>query len=477
VLLGLICLALLVAPSSTARSELREPASHQSDGSVIAYVGSSTDNQSIRQINPDGSGDRELWRVPTPSHPVDGVGTLRWRPDSGELLFDSGHDWQRSMATRDLYAVGPFGTGLRRISSPPGPEGYADLPKGTVTFVVDANEDGDVQAYIQGALAPVSYVARVTETYRITMEVADLGPGVRQYIRIWDPEPDSYPCLYSEAAWADVVAGQVVDLGVVTFHPVTSDMACWHMFSPSWSHDGERILYLFREPTTLAFPEYAIWETSPRAGVNLLGTRLYALEEFASNNRFYKLAFAPTAARSNELVILQNEALYDLLWYATTDDLPNRRQLDLGGCPRLECDLLDVVWLPDGSGLLIARAERGSLSSPAPPEGGAIYRYSFDDGALDEILRLPGELIGKLAVAPDGSAIAFERDDALVDRVEINQWGPSLRCPCSIWRVDADGDNLTRLVADGRAPAWSLTAPPPAPMLTLRAWLPLLNRR
>ncbi|NJM08149.1 hypothetical protein HC891_21120 [Candidatus Gracilibacteria bacterium] len=404
------------------------------DDSVVAYVSSSTDNQAIRTITPDGSGDRLLWRIPNSSNPLDGIGSLSWRPDGAELLFDSGHDWQRSMAISDLFAIAPDGSALRRVSSPPGPTGYGAYPTGTVTFVVDALEQGDAQVYMQGAAAAVNYVARSAESYRFTLSVADLGAGVRQYIRVWDPDALDYPCLYSEDAWADVVAGQTVDLGVLYFAPATSDQACWHMFSPSWSHDGSRLLYLFREPTPFALPNNNIWQIAARAPNNLIGERVLDLGEFVNPGRLYRVVFAPTAARGDEMLFLQNEALIDLLWHATTANAAGRRQIDLGACPRLSCELLDVAWLPDGSGFIIARYET-RYKSGGPPAGGVLYRYRFADEALTEILRLPNEIIGKLALAPDGSSIVFERGERLVDAVTASTWGPAVQCPCALWQV------------------------------------------
>jgi hypothetical protein len=453
----------------------------QAEGALIAYVSSSRDQQAIRLIEPDGTNDRDLWRIPARSDPADGIGTLSWHPRSSELLFDSGHDWQRSMAIRDLYAVAPSGAPLRRVSSPPGPEGYPQYPFGTVTLEVDALEQGDVQLYIQGALEPVKYFAQIAYSYRITQTVADLGPGVRQYIRLWDPDTLDYPCLYSEEAWVDVVPGQTTDLGRVYFSPATSDQACWRMFSSSWSFDGSRLIYLFREPTPFALPVNNIWQIDARAPLNSIGTRVLDVGQFVNPGRLYRVVFAPTAARGDELLMLQNEAPYDQVYHATTADAAARRFVDLGRCPRTVCDLLDIAWLPDGTGFIIARYETGLPANNAPPAGGALYRYSFADRELTEIVRLPNELIGKLAVAPDGTAIVFERGQALVDSVEAALWGPALRCPCELWHVDSDGEGLRQLVADGRAPAWSATAPSvgpgPVPDLPARVWVPLVRAR
>jgi hypothetical protein len=76
------------------------------DDYAIAYVGPSRNSQQIRLVNPDGSADRLVWEVPADTLRADAIGELSWRSDASELAFDSGHDWQRSMHLRDIYAIG-----------------------------------------------------------------------------------------------------------------------------------------------------------------------------------------------------------------------------------------------------------------------------------------------------------------------------------------------------------------------------------
>jgi hypothetical protein len=134
--------------------------------------------------------------------------------------------------------------------------------------------------------------------------------------------------------------------------------------------------------------------------------------------------------------------------------------------------------LPDGSGFIVARRESNAASQST--QSGVLYRYTFADEELTEIVRLPGEVIGKFAIAPNGAEIVFERGAALDANSEAVYWGPTVLCPCELWRVDSDGDGLERLVADGRAPAWSTTAAPgqpsPNPNLSPRVWLPFTRR-
>lgn len=164
----------------TTSSDSQQP----NDGTIIAYVSSSTDNQSIRAVNPDGTGDRPLWLIPAEVDRGDGIGFLSWHPEATELAFDSGHDWRRSISIRDLYSVVSDGSQVRRLSRPPAPEAYTEYPTGEVTFRVSATELGDVELYIEGATEPVVYFARSSTDYIITQTVADLGPDVRQYIRL-----------------------------------------------------------------------------------------------------------------------------------------------------------------------------------------------------------------------------------------------------------------------------------------------------
>ena len=92
---------------------------------------------------------------------------------------------------------------------------------------------------------------------------------------------------------------------------------------------------------------------------------------------------------------------------------------------------------------------------------------AFTYEQYDEALELYQDEIAVI----DGMATVYTRQQ---------QFDKALMCPCELWRVDSDGEGLERLVADGRAPAWSTGAPtvrpPPNPNATPRAWLPLVLR-
>lgn len=318
-----------------------------------------------------------------------------------------------------------------------------------MTFIVDAYERGDVQIYIDGAQAPVQYNADRNVTYTIRQTLVDLGEGVRQYVRLYDPDTVFSPCFFSDDTWVDVVPGKLIDAGRLYFDFV-QDYVCPRMFSSSWTYDGNHILYMRRDPTTDISPENNIWYIESFAASSTIGTRILNWNDFATTEKIYRAVLAPTVERANELLILQNSTLQDVIYHTTTDNPNNLTRIDIGLCPTTTCDLLDIAWLPDGSGFVISRFESGQFVT----NSGVLYRYSFDTGDLKEILRLPNEIIGKVSVSPDGDSIAIERGTALTATVDSVYWGPSLQCPCQIWVVDIDGSKFHQLTADGRAPAW-----------------------
>ncbi|MEW8511288.1 MAG: PKD domain-containing protein [Candidatus Thiodiazotropha sp.] len=416
---------------------------------LIAYVSPSSTNQTIRTIHPDGTHDTLLWQVPAQVDPADGIalGGLSWRPDGGELAFDSGHDWQRSLNIRDLYAVSANGQSLRRITRPPLPEAYDQYPQGTVRFTLDMIEQGDIQLYIEGMDAPYSYYTDLGQDWTFTLTLADFGDNHRQYMRVWDPDPLQEPCNFSEAGWVDVVPGTVTERGEVFFN-ITSDVTCPVLFSPSWTHDGSALNYLYQEPEH-SDPENNLWQVphSPPAGT--LGSRLLDLRNYINRGKPYRIVSGPTAETADELFFLETRALSDVIYYTTASDASNHVALDLGLCPQTTCEILDIEWAPDGSGVAFSRYENDFDSASA-----AIYYIEFDTGLIYEIIRLPNEAIGNFTISPDSNSVVFERAPRLDDALDTGRFGPRLLCPCALWIMDVDGSNLRILADDGRQPAW-----------------------
>lgn len=450
VLIGITFHATLSASSVALPEEI---STQQRDGSVIAYVSSSTDNQEIRTINPDGTADTLLWRVPDGTHPVDGIGLggLSWHPDSTELAFDSGHDWQRSMNIRDLYSITSDGQNLRRITRPPSPDAYNQFATGTVRFTLDMIEQGDVQLYIEGQDEPFSYFSRLHDTWTFTATLADFGENQRQYIRVWDPESFSNTCNFSEEGWVDVVPDTFTDLGTINFS-IVDDYTCPVLFGPSWTHDGSALNYIFREADTVA-ADNNLWQIPSAASIGHSGTRLLDLGNYVFRGIPFRVVSGPTAETADDLFFLEYD-FNTLIYYAPASNAEDHFALNLGLCPNIRCYIHDIEWVPDGTGIIYSRyeAEHG-------PSSTAIYHYEIATAQISEIARFNNGVIGNLSISPHGSTVVFEYSDAIFDGTERQRYGPRLQCPCELWMVEHDGSDLHLLVEDGRQPAWSRSAP------------------
>jgi hypothetical protein len=333
---------------------------------------------------------------------------------------------------------------------------FATFPQGEVILELYNPAFGrELVVYIEGAREAVRFTAIADTGYTITFDnVADYGADVRQYVRVLElAGSNSAPCRFDLGLFADVRAGESVSAGEISL--VVNDYQCPYAFGPSWHADGDNVTYLFREASRNLSPHNNIWQASANPPLGSNGeARVLDMEQYTTVDKLYRVVMGP-ATRSSELFILQNGALITPIYRATVEDAENNVGIDLGLCPTINCDVLGIVWLPDGSGFLFARAETDSSGRGV----GVLYRYDFADEVASEILRLPTAFIGKIAVAPDGSTVVFERDNQLNQAVETVRLGPSLLCPCELWMGDIDGSNLRLLVEDGRAPAWSSLAP------------------
>jgi hypothetical protein len=322
--------------------------------------------------------------------------------------------------------------------------------------------------------------------------VADYGANVRQSVRMINlaPRPNlaGKNCYYDLAVFADVIPGQTVDAGLLRGSPPNA-FGCAAPFSPSWQADGSQVTYLVETPSTRALSPNDIWQIPANPPLQNAGTRLLNMGQFLDLDKLFLVAMG-SAVRSDQLLFIQNGATNNFIYRAPVADAAQRQLVDLGLCPRTNCRILGLAWLPDGSGFFFSRVEAGSSLGNPPPEGGAIYRYDFASSRATEVFRLPGVAIGRIALSPDGSTIAFERAASLDSATDTINTGPRLLCPCSLWLVGSNGANPRQLVADGRAPAWSSRAPttppappgqpaPPAPAPpagNVRVFLPLVNR-
>lgn len=468
--LSLLCALLitqLLPPQLAQAGQSSKPmlGTHQATSDAeyaIAYVGPSRDSQQIRLIDPAGSNDRLLWQAPLDTNRQNGIGELSWRSDASDLAFDSGHDWQRSLYTRDIYSIAPSGANLRRLTRPPAASEASAYPTGTVTFWFNSHAAGDVQLYIEGADQPISFSAKLGYSYQITQTLPDLGENVRQSIRLYDPSDlSSNWCNYNETAWVDVVAGQLTDAGRISFQ-VTDDYTCPQTIRPTWIHNRNELLFLAAEATTITFQEENnIWRVSGDAPPTTPGTRVLDYAQYLLEGRVFLAKPGRTAETADQLLVAVRENLGSNIFRTSIADAEQREFFNLGSCD-LSCEVTGLAWLPDGSGFVFSRFEK-QIGASGIEAGSVIYRYTFADQQMTMLYQIANLAIGRLDVAPDGNQLVYEQSKQF-DETTDNFWlGPLLLCPCQLWLVNIDGSNAHLFVSDGRAPVWS---PAPVPTVT-----------
>jgi Tol biopolymer transport system component len=99
--------------------------------------------------------------------------------------------------------------------------------------------------------------------------------------------------------------------------------------------------------------------------------------------------------------------------------------------------LLDLHWLPDGSGFLFSNQTLMRDSSN-------IFRYDFASRKVTQVTHLENEFARTFSVSPDGKSIVFERAKTLDKDQEADLW---------IARID--GSNMKLLVRNGFEPSWA----------------------
>jgi Tol biopolymer transport system component len=99
--------------------------------------------------------------------------------------------------------------------------------------------------------------------------------------------------------------------------------------------------------------------------------------------------------------------------------------------------LLDLHWLPDGSGFLYA-------NQTLMRDSANIFRYDFATRKATQVTHLQNEFARNFAVSPNGQWIVFERAKSLEEGEDSDLW---------IARIDGSGMSL--LVRNGFSPSWS----------------------
>jgi hypothetical protein len=452
--IALVIAFIAAALFATSAYALR-PQQVSNTGTVIAYIKSSRDNQAIYMANPDGSNEREVWRVPRRVLSDDGIGFIAWSPQATEIAFDSGHLTQ-SLTIRDIYTVKPNGTDLRRITNAPHPSANSAYPKGKVAIsVFNSGVAGQIlQAYVEGAAAPIQWdAAGGTRRDVLFEDVADFGDGVKQYAVV---KTADNKCFYDLVAYADVQAGQTVrtvgDLRASEVGP-----QCLQPFRPAWTADGQQLGFLLRKSGT-SRPQNDFW-MSPAVNVPLAnkGREVFPLPAAVSNEAIINfIALGPTPAQANTLLYdYQNLGISSSpnsrpqLFKAPIDDpaLAEEIVLNIEDCPLgaiKDCKLSSLAWLPDGSGFVFSLIQKDFVNSNN--DVNFLYRYTFANQTTSRITALGNGIITDVTISPDMQKIAYAR------ALNVN-------AAFDVWVIGMDGGNNQKIVTDARSPAWSPKPP------------------
>lgn len=391
----------------------QETAKAGADLGAIAYVRTGASNGTeLHVINPDGSGDHIILTLP--QSPVDFVPTLAWKPDATELAFASDHESAASLFGSDIYAVQLDGSNLRRLTNGPDSSKLAAYPQGSVTVNVQLfGGGGPYFIYIAGA----SELKAVTGSQLVTFaHVADFGPNRAQGVVAIN---GNYRWFNSAAA--DVQPNQTVNAGSLL---ISGEGLPYGVGRPTWRSDGTKVGF---EGNGFA---YVV--AQPADGD--LGTPLIKPNFVLGYPSL--MDWSPAPAKANQILYQEWDIDAGHI-YLTTEDSTETGDLlytyDAGE------KLLDLKWLPDGSGFVFALTENSQTASN-------LWKYDFATQQVTELTHFTNEIAGAVSIAPDGQTIVFEH-------------APDFSTKTDLWVVQSDGSNSHLFVKDAARPAWSHITP------------------
>jgi hypothetical protein len=407
------------------------PATAATSPGTIAYVRYQAGNGTeIRLIEPDGSNDRRILTV-ADSPLADTMPMLAWRPDAAELAFASDHEQTTSLLGKELYAVRPDGSGLRKLTNGPRHDQLAGYPKGTVTVDVLVSVGEPAIVYVVGAAAPQTALVSTTSTRLTFTNVADLGAGVVQQVVAMTGSGRWY------GAAADVRPGQTVHAGSLV---VSGASAPLRADKPIWRSDGTAIGFMFGEWCG----EFRSLPANPP--INALGETRLTASSFLSY--LCHVDWGPTPALANKLLYSEwdpsNRGIY---LTSEGSDAPGELLTTYG----LNW-LVDLKWLPDGSGFLYSVME----FSETRYVRSNIHEYLFATKQTRQITDFDDEFAYNFSISPDGQQIVFERT-------------PTQEGQTDLWMMQRDGSDLRLLATRAARPSWSRRAPQLAPSFKLYA--------
>lgn len=403
---------------------------------TIAYVPLSGDE--IRLINPDGSSDRRLWAhgLADPEGTYD-IWSMAWNRSATRLAFSSTHENWCSLFTSDIFHVGADGSGYSRATQAPACGQLANFPQGTVQIPVSnasIYESFSGFMYFQGAtsIQPLNLAPGGSGMVSFP-SVADFGDG-EEWLQVATMiVPPNREIVFSTAS--DVQQDSTVTTSDAS---VYTPGAYWETRSPTWSSDGSEIGFIYN------FNGFTRLPVEP--GPLEFGTSLLAEGDFMPLYTDH-LSWGPTAQRAGQLLYFGSDSLggvAGIYLMSEGSNTPGERLVTLSDTSET---VLDLAWLPDGSGFVFTVT--GGEYYP-DTRGADIYLFEFAGPGLTPLTDLhpTGEYAGRLSVSGDGQKVVFELSG------DIAEAGFDLVDP-DLWILDIASATAELLMTAARAPAWS----------------------
>jgi Tol biopolymer transport system component len=447
----LLCLAFLVGLAPLGQLSVQASANTLT-GPIAYIVPNQADGDEIHLIEPDGTGDRVLFRTNNPlQENFADIMSLAWKPDASELAFASGHEYLCSLYNMDIYAIRANGEDYRRVTDPPTCGARAGLPTGTVIVpVFNANTySGPFFIYFEGAPSAQAISLASGSTKMVTFEnVADYGDVEQSAVYITKDGRYTYA-----GAHLNVIPGETLTTNTVN---MATGVEHFGWYWPSYLHDGSKISTIFTGHDVFTFD-------SNNREPGFHGDEKLNFKFHMSGT---ELSWGPTTELANKFLYWGDwqDSSYYMHGSIFLGDITNgSKQMLVDADPNQDGNiLLGYSWLPDGSGFLYSHKQMIINWEPnfSLYEVSNIWEYSFATGKSKRISDVPGYTwIHQLSVSPDGSKIVYEYQPS-------GDW--INRTPLELWIMDRDGSNPHRLVTNGRNPAWSPAAIPavkPVPVL------------
>jgi Tol biopolymer transport system component len=379
----------------------------------------------IRLVEADGSAEHSIWTAPAGlGFSVSGIG---WQPNGGSLAFSSDHEMATSFYERDIYTVLPDGNRLRKLTNGPLHSELAGYPKGSMQVTVQNNtaDGGPYVIYAVGAAEPQSTLIAPGSSATLTfINVADLGSLVQPVVAI-------NGAVRWIGAAADVAAGSTRDAGLLVITP-SGGLEHFGAAGPAWRSDGADIAFISGAATC------TLEKISPAPAAGKLGDPLLAPDR---SGAFCAYDRSPIASQANQVLVAETDfSVGQGHIYRMTEGSGDR------GAPLVSypdyVQILDLRWLPDGSGFLFAAARFEDVTD----ESSNLYEYGFATQATRKITALANEYVRGFSISPDSRQVVFERTADLAGQSDL-------------WIVQRDGTGLRLLVQNGNSPAWNPTRP------------------